>query len=393
MKRIPKILIAVLIAAAGIGGMAALVMSKPKAEKVERQRVLPAVEVITAQAGDYPVTVASQGEVIPQRKTLIAAEVSGRVMTVSPKFEVGEAFKEGEFLLEIDSSDYEAARASAAAEVENAKLLIVTEEAVAKQKAKEWKSFGKSEDPPDLVLRVPQLKSANARLVAAEAALEKASRDLERTTVRAPYACQLSATSAELGAVVAAGSPIAEVFSTGDFELRLPVSLEDFAFVDAKPGVPVDFEAELGGQLLRWKGELVRTEGQVDRTCRSVFLVAKVSPADDDSVASKFLAPGLFLKAGVTGETLTKVFRLPRKALYGKDEILIVNPDNTVSLRPVTVVRTEDSEVVISGGLEAGERVAVSPVPNVIDGMEVDVVDQRDAEVDDAEVEAEEGQS
>ena len=162
--------------------------------------------------------------------------------------------------------------------------------------------------------------------------------------------------------------------------MRLPVSLEDYTFIDAKPGTPVTFFADFGGERVDWSGELLRTEGQVDRGSRSVFLVASVAPGEKDSAASRFLASGLFLKAEVEGETLQGVFRLPRRALYGKDRIVIVNPDDTVSLRVVDVARTERDEVVIRGGLEAGERVAVSPVPNVVDGMEVEVTKQGDGE-------------
>lgn len=382
MKTWVKIFLAVIVAALGISGLVALVKTKPQAAKKERERVLPAVEVVTAQSGEYPVTVATQGEVMARRETAIAAEVTGRVLNVAPNFEVGERFQEGEFLLQIDEADYRAASAKAASDVESAKLKIATENALAAQAERDWKALGKGREPTDLVLRKPQLASAEAALSAAAAALEKAERDLQRTKVRAPYACQIKSTRAELGAVVSAGTPIAEVFSADDFELRLPVSLEDYTFVDAKPGVPVTFEAEFAGEVMSWKGELIRSEGQVDRESRSVFLVAKVSSPVRGSAEGKFLAPGLFLKAGVTGKTLQGVFRLPRKALYGKDKLLIVNPDNTVSLRPVKVVRTEADEVVIGGGLEAGERVAVSPLPNVIDGMEVMIAGQKDAEVE-----------
>lgn len=380
MKKVSKVLLAALIAVFGVGIAALLVKSKPKAERVEREKVLPAVEVVTAQRGEFPVTVATQGEVMARKETVISAEVAGRIVSVSERFEVGEAFAAGEPMLEIDASDYEASVAAAASEVEAAKLKIATEEALARQAQRDWEALGKGREPTDLVLRKPQLASARAALSAAQAALEKAGRDLDRTRIKSPYDCRVSSTQAELGAVVAAGTPLASVFSTGDFELRLPVSLEDYVFIDPRAGVPVDFEAELAGEPVRWRGELVRTEGQVDRSTRSVFLVAKVKAPDDGSDADKFLAPGLFLKASVTGKTLADVFRLPRKALYGKDEILIVNPDSTVSLRPVKVVRTEADEVVVGAGLEPGERVAVSPVPNVIDGMEVEVIDQRDAD-------------
>jgi multidrug efflux pump subunit AcrA (membrane-fusion protein) len=70
---------------------------------------------------------------------------------------------------------------------------------------------------------------------------------------------------------------------------------------------------------------------------------------------------------------LTSVYRIPRRAFYGKDRILVVNADRTAELRSVTVIRTERDEVVVSKGIDEGELVAISPVPNVIDGMPVKV--------------------
>ena len=60
--------------------------------------------MISASKSDYAVRISSQGEVLPGRRTSLAAEVSGRVIWVSPKFEVGERFAEDETLLEIDLS-------------------------------------------------------------------------------------------------------------------------------------------------------------------------------------------------------------------------------------------------------------------------------------------------
>jgi hypothetical protein len=101
--------------------------------------------------------------------------------------------------------------------------------------------------------------------------------------------------------------------------------------------------------------------------------VASILTGKPGTPAAKFLVPGLFLRAELTGRTLASVYRLPRKAFYGKDRILIVKPDQTVELRSVTVIRTEYDEVVVGDGLAEGELVAISPVPNVIDGMSVKV--------------------
>ena len=142
--------------------------------------------------------------------------------------------------------------------------------------------------------------------------------------------------------------------------------------------VTVTFMARFGGEEITWKGRLLRTEGQVDRGSQSVFLVAGIAPVEPDTIAAKFLVPGLFLQAELTGKTLSSVYTLPRRAFYGKDRILVVNTDKTTELRQVMVIRTERDEVVVGKGISEGELVATSPVPNVIDGMLVNINNELD---------------
>ena len=155
--------------------------------------------------------------------------------------------------------------------------------------------------------------------------------------------------------------------SANDFELRLPVSLEDYAFIDVIKGTPLKLEASIAGVHYQWAGELVRTEGKVDRSSQSVFLVASLNALEGD----KFLSPGLFLNAKISGKKIKNIYAIPRRALYGDDKVIIVDSDNKVSFREVVVIRTERDRVIIRDGIVEGERIATTPIPNVINGMEV----------------------
>lgn len=346
-----------------------LILTKPVAEIKERKRNIPAVDVWEAEVSDYEVIIKSQGVTRPKRSTVLAAEVSGKVVAVSPKFEVGENFDNGEIILEIDRADYEAAKFQAASVLADAKLALEKENALTKQALIDWKALGGDGEPNDLVLRKPQMHSALAKVAAAEAGFEKAVRDLDRAHIRSPYESQVRETLVELGSTLAAGSAVAAVESAKDFELRLPLSLEDYAFMDVIKGTPLRLEANIAGVLYQWEGELVRAEGKVDQSSQSVFLVANVNALQED----KFLSPGLFLNAKINGKKIKNIYAIPRRALYGDDKIIIVDSDSKVSFREVVVIRTERDRVIIRDGIIEGERIATTPIPNVINGMEVNV--------------------
>ena len=115
MKKWAQIITIFIIGSIGILIFSLLVVTKPVADTVEKEAILPVVKVWRAQASDYQVIIESQGVVNPMQLTDLASEVSGKVKFLSPKFEVGQRFQVNEVILEIDSSDYEAVQAKAVA--------------------------------------------------------------------------------------------------------------------------------------------------------------------------------------------------------------------------------------------------------------------------------------
>jgi hypothetical protein len=65
---------------------------------------------------------------------------------------------------------------------------------------------------------------------------------------------------------------------------------------------------------------------------------------------------------------------LPRSALRGRDQVVVVDGENRLRLRRVEILRTERETVVIAGGLAPGERVCTSPLETVDEGSQVKIV-------------------
>ena len=235
MKKWAQITAVFIVGLIGILVFYSLVATKPVAETVQRQAVLSTVEVWLAEPTEHQVVIESQGVVEPVHVTDLASEVGGRVKFLSPEFEVGQRFQEGQVILEIDSSDYEAIQAKANSELAEAKLYLIKERALSQQASRDWEALGKGKDPNDLVLRKPQLETALARVVAAKAALEKSERDLERTKIRSPYESKIKNTNIELGSLLSPGTTIGSIYSADKYEIRLPVSIKAVAIIVNDP--------------------------------------------------------------------------------------------------------------------------------------------------------------
>ncbi len=350
---------------------------KPEAKIAPPERVLPTVEVTEVEKETIKLNLPTQGLVEPSRETQLAAEVAGKVIWVSEKFEAGGAFKKGETMARLEKADFEAALAQTKSAKAQAELTLATEEAQAEKALRDWERLGRGEKPSDLTLRKPFIASARAQIEAAEANLEKAKRDLARTEIQADYDCRVEQTQVELGSYLTPAMPVANIYSVAPFEIRLPLSLDEFALVASNPEAVL--EASAGGQSFEWKGKVIRQEGVIDRASRSVYLVAEVGPNPGDEA---IMQPGLFVQADVEGRSIESAVRVPLRAFYGADRLVLVTEDNRLKFRTVTVLRRQGDEAIVTSGLDNGERICLTPLEAVVEGMEVRV---QDAEVEEPE--------
>jgi len=107
------------------------------------------------EKGDYTVEVVSQGEVRAHHNTSLTSQTGGRIIKISPKFENGAFFSEGDILLELGTADAQTEIETAAAQLARAESAYAQEQARAKQALLNWKDAGFTEAPSDLVLREP----------------------------------------------------------------------------------------------------------------------------------------------------------------------------------------------------------------------------------------------
>ncbi|MCB1128513.1 MAG: efflux transporter periplasmic adaptor subunit, partial [Verrucomicrobiae bacterium] len=147
------------------------------------------------------------------------------------------------------------------------------------------------------------------------------------------------------------------------------------------PGPAVTLSARIGGKPAQWQGRIVRTEGEIDVRTRMINAVARVDRpyARDPDNPRPPLAVGLFVDGAIAGRRLEDVFVVPRLALRPGLGLMVVDPESRLRLRQVHLLRLEADYVVFQDGVEAGDRVCVSPLDVVTDGMHVAVLDGKSA--------------
>ncbi len=387
IKTLLKFILPLLVLGLGIFAVTKMIAMKPVVETREPKLPDPVVRVIEVQPQNFRFTVRAQGNVVPRTETAVVPEVSGRVVYVYPSLAAGGFFEVETTLLRIDPRDYELALVGARAEVARAQVTLETEKAQAEVALKEWESLGQGEASP-LLRREPQLAQARAVLESARAALEQARRNLEKTEIKAPFAGRVRQKNVDIGQFVTVGAPVATIYSVDFAEVRLPLPDEELAYLnlplsyrgeqDEKKGPAVVLTATFGGKEYSWRGQVVRTEGIIDPQTRMIHAVAQVeNPYGRGRNAGRPpLAVGMFVEAEIRGKLSRDVFLLPRNALRGKDRVLVVDSEQRLHFRQVSVLRADRGQVVVDSGLEAGELVSLAALDTVVDGMKVRVLDE-----------------
>lgn len=389
MTKKVRIFLPFMIVCLGIVGAFLMVKSRPKIEKEEVTFPPPLVRSQTIRLQDVKLVVNSQGTVSPRTESELFSQVAGQVIEVSPAFARGGFFSKGDVLIKVDPRDYEFAISRLKAEVAQANLRLTQEEGEASVAREEWEKLGEGEEPNPLVLRLPQLAQARAALEAAQASLKQSELNLERTRIRAPFDGRIRAKNVDLGEYVGPGIPLATIYAVDYAEVRLPVPDDQMAYLDccidyrgqdpSSLDIDVILKANYAARQHSWEGKIVRIEGEIDPKTRMVTLVARVNdPYRQPEEGNRPpLAVGMFVEAEIKGRLVENVTIVPRSALRGKDRVLVIDGENHLHFRDVDVLKADAETVVLSSGLEDGERLCLSPLETVVDGMHVRVVEEK----------------
>lgn len=370
-----KLVIPGLVVLASIFGAVTLMATSPKLTPTVPTPVPTTVRVINADPRPVLLKVTSQGTVMPNTESDLIPEVSGKVNWISPALVAGGYFEKGEPLLRLEDKDYRAtvSRASAGlaraeAEYEHASFEYQRLESL---EARQLVSRSQLEN----ALRANRV--AEAAVKEARAALGQAERDLARTEIVAPFTGLVRSEQVDIGQFVGRGAPVAKVYATDFVEVRLPIADRQLQYLNLPPGhrgeLPVEAQpsvvlsADYAGQRLTWTGRVVRAEAEIDIKSRMVHVVARV----ENDAQSTPLTVGLFVDAEIEGLLAEEVVVLPRTALREGNRVLIVDEENRLRFREIDLLRLYGDEALIEAGVVAGERICVSPIQTVIEGMPV----------------------
>ncbi len=337
------------------------------------------VDVQEVQRGTYTPRIEGLGTVEAAEDIVLSPRVNGRIVDVAKNFIPGGFVKEGEVLLKIDPADFEnrvqqmeSAMAQARAELN----IELGRRDVAKR---EYELLGQSlsAENESLVLRKPQLAAARAALKSAEAMLNQAKLELQRTSIVAPFDAQILSREVNLGSEVDPNTELARLVGVHEYWVISTIPLSMIERIDFSNNGELGAKAILHNRSA-WPREAVR-EGRVkhligaldNQTRLARVLISVQDPlALLDTRAKPKLVVNSILQVRIEASPLDNVFRIDRDHLREGDRLWLKR-DGKLVITDATVVLKDKRYAYISEGMENGDLIITSNLSTVAQGIDL----------------------
>ncbi len=387
------------------------------------------VEVMTLRRIPYRSHATGYGNVEPKVSIKAKAEVSGRIVYIHPRLGKGASLPKGTVVLRIEPTTFQfsleqskaglsgsesSLRQLEAEEASTRQLLKIARKNLRVQKQeyqrvqKIWKKKLIARSSVDAeeqkVLQLQQqvadlqgkLKGYDSRKAALRAQISQSKTQvaqtedtLGRTEIRLPIDARIGEVFVEKGEFTAVGAELFEALGTDAVEItaELPTRLFRPLLIDQRhrrvnPANPEDFWSILDSLKLEarvrlvgfpeaahWRGKLLRISESIDPRRDTVGLVVQVDKPYAGVIPGERppLLKGMF--AAVTFYAPARpMLVIPLEALH-EGRVFVVGKDNDLRIRAIEILYRQGRFVVVKQGLEAGERIIVSDVIPVIEGL------------------------
>jgi len=336
----------------------------------------PEVGVIVVHSKAVAITREASGRLAPTRASDVRARVPGVVQ--KRLYKEGSMVKEGQLLIQIDTSPYRAALNVASANLEQAEASATN----ARVTANRNRELAKQKLVSQMQLDDSQAleRSTAAQVSAAKAQVETARINLGYANVTAPIAGRAGQLRVLEGALVGQGEatllttieqvdPIYVYFDqpASDFERLRRAQAE--GQVTISEGNKAEVRVIRGdGSVYPQTGTLDFSDFSVNPTTGAVAFRGVVPNPDH------LLLPGMYVTVQLTAGMLKKGFEVPQLAVQRDNQgsyVLAVGGDGTVAAKRVDVVSTTGANWVVGDGLADGDQVIVSGLQLSRPGMKV----------------------
>jgi membrane fusion protein, multidrug efflux system len=350
---------------------AALFWRRHEAGQSQPPRTPPPIPVVVGRAeqGDIGVYVTGLGTVTPLNTITVTTRVDGQLMAV--KYKEGERVRQGDPLVEIDPRPFQVA-------LEQAEAQLVKDQAALQNAQIDLKRYEELITKNAVSQQILQTQratvaQAEAAVTNDQATIAGAKLNLIYCHITAPISGRIGLRLVDPGNFVsaAAATPLLVITQTQPISIIFTIPEQALASVRAplRAGKTLSVDAiDRNGQQILAKGKLTTLDNQIDQTTGTLRLRATVPNTDDA------LFPNQFVNARMLVQEKRGVTLIPNAAVQRNAQatfVYVVNPDESVAIRNVTVGTADDERSEVVMGIRPNELVVTQGVDRLQAGSRV----------------------
>lgn len=336
------------------------------------RRPLAPVQAATATRQSVPQFLSGLGTVTAANTATVRSRVNGDLLAIH--FTEGQQVNAGDLLAEVDPRPYQVALTQAQGQLAKDQATLAN----ARRDLARFEKLAKTSlvSQQELDTQRSLVSETLGTLKADEGGVASAQLNLTYSRITAPIAGRVGLKQVDVGNYVTSGDTTGIVVITQTHPIDVVFTLAENSISSIlqaqKSGQPLPVEAwDRSNQNLIASGKLLSLDNQIDVTTGTIKIKARFDNQDDT------LFPNQFVNVRLRVNTLQDAVVIPPAALQMGNEghfVWVVNSDNKVSKKSVIAGLQDSEKVVISAGLEAGERVVTDGLDRLTEGAKVEVV-------------------
>lgn len=347
----------VLVAASALAVLSAC---SRQAEKTEDIRPVRAISLVSS---DVDVNAEFSGEVKARVESRLGFRVGGKI--VSRKVDVGTLVKKGQVLMQLDPQDLQLSQAQSLANLRAAE----TNRDLAKAELQRYQELRSKSFVSQAVLDAKEstYKAAQANVDAAQAGYRGQSNQAGYASLLADVDGVVTAVNAEIGQVVAAGTPVVNVAKSGEKEIVIGIPEDKVDSLRRVPDVQVRLWADPKNVVA---GKIREISPVADPSTRTYTVKVSIP----DSLAEAKL--GMTAVVQFASKTPTPQIKVPLTALFyeKKATSVWIVEQGAVKLVPVTIGGVAGNDIVLASGVKTGQTVVTAGVNLLKPGQKVKIL-------------------
>jgi membrane fusion protein, multidrug efflux system len=330
----------------------------------EAGKVVKDVYYVEVKNNVYNVQIPSNGVLEAYQRIKVTARVQGLMQTISPLFKSGQAYKKGQTLVQIESSEFRSNVISQRASLYNLITSVLPDLELDFPEAYEiWKAFLLQFDVEQTVPALPAMEE-NVRLfisgrgiISSYYALQNLEKSLTFYSIKAPFDGVLVAANVTEGSLIRPGQELGDFIAPDHYELKVALPK---SYVE-KIAVGASVELKSIDTQKTYPGKVARINAKVTTQTQSVEVFIRVSNPE--------LKEGMYMESQIGALEFENVFSIDRGLLDGDQQLYLIEK-NQLQLKQVKVVHFTETDAIVSG-LTDGQLLVAQPIIGAYQGMEV----------------------